>query len=94
MSQNPPVGRDEARPDQDAVSTAGAQANPPPRAGSAEEAWAARRGLALPAELAPISNVVDVSSDGRVETPEKVTVCASAVRWITSPVTRAPSTEE
>src|SRR5262245_56676037 len=42
------------------------------RAGTAGEAWAARRGLALPTAYAPIPTVVDVSSDGRVEALEGI----------------------
>jgi len=42
---------------------------PAGRTGTAEEAWAARRGLSFSPAHVP---VVDVSSDGRIETPEGV----------------------
>jgi urea transport system ATP-binding protein len=53
---------------------------PTARVGTAEEAWASRHGLALPPADAPISTLVDVSSDGRVAALEGIRL---ALREIT-----------
>src|SRR3954469_20430039 len=70
-SEDASAGRDDSRPYQGDTTSVGAQFIAPPTIGSATEAWGARHGL-LPALLGVPTTVVDVSSDGRVETPEGV----------------------